>query len=111
MSTTSVPHDIDPAKAEAFAGRFLTALNNGALCLMVSIGHRTGLFDVMSQSPPASSEEIAAQAIPPAGGGCEELLRLGAAPRQDRAQTLIVLSRRRRSPDLLPDERPEPART
>jgi hypothetical protein len=52
----------DSAKAEAFAGRFLTALNNGALCLMVSIGHRTGLFDVMSQSPPTGSEEIAARA-------------------------------------------------
>ncbi|MGH8635956.1 MAG: class I SAM-dependent methyltransferase [Burkholderiales bacterium] len=52
----------DPAKAEAFSGRFLTALNNGTLCLMVSIGHRTGLFDVMSQSPPASSDDIAARA-------------------------------------------------
>lgn len=28
---------------------------------MVSIGHRTGLFDAMSQSPPARSEEIAAR--------------------------------------------------
>jgi len=62
MSTTSVHADFDPAKAEAFAGRFLTALNNGALCLMVSIGHRTGLFDVMSKSPPATSGEIAARA-------------------------------------------------
>lgn len=54
--------DFDSAKSEAFAGRFLAALNNGAVCLMVSIGHRTGLFDVMSQSPPATSEEIAARA-------------------------------------------------
>jgi ubiquinone/menaquinone biosynthesis C-methylase UbiE len=52
----------DQAKAEAFAGRVLTALNNGALCLMVSIGHRTGLFDTMSQLPPARSEEIATRA-------------------------------------------------
>jgi len=57
----SVHADFDPAKAEAFAGRFLTALNNGALCLMVSVGHRTGLFDVMSTLPPATSEEIAAR--------------------------------------------------
>jgi ubiquinone/menaquinone biosynthesis C-methylase UbiE len=62
MSTTSVDADFDPAKAEAFAGRFLTALNNGSLCLMASVGHRTGLFDVMSKSPPATSEEIAARA-------------------------------------------------
>lgn len=41
---------VDRTKAEAFAGRLLTALNDGALCLMVSVGHRTGLFDTMSQS-------------------------------------------------------------
>jgi SAM-dependent methyltransferase len=52
----------DQAKAEAFAGTLLTALNHGALCLMVSVGHRTGLFDVMSKLPPATSEELAAQA-------------------------------------------------
>ena len=51
----------EPAK-EAFAGRFLTAMNDAALCLMVSIGHRTGLFDVMSQLPASTSEEIAARA-------------------------------------------------
>jgi 2-polyprenyl-3-methyl-5-hydroxy-6-metoxy-1,4-benzoquinol methylase len=52
----------DEAKAEAFAGKLLSALNHGALCLMVSVGHRTGLFDAMSKLPPATSEEIAAQA-------------------------------------------------
>jgi hypothetical protein len=35
----------DQAQAEAFAGKLLTALNHGALCLMVSVGHRTRLFD------------------------------------------------------------------
>jgi ubiquinone/menaquinone biosynthesis C-methylase UbiE len=62
MSTTSEQTDFDPAKAEAFAGRFLSALNSGALCLMVSVGHRTGLFDVMSKLRLATSEEIAARA-------------------------------------------------
>ena len=62
MTVTSVHGDHDPAKAEAFAGRFLTTLNNGALCLMVAVGHRTGLFDVMSKSSPATSEEIAVRA-------------------------------------------------
>jgi ubiquinone/menaquinone biosynthesis C-methylase UbiE len=52
----------DKAKAEAFAGKVLTALNNGALCLMISIGHRTGLFDVMRQSPSARAEDIATRA-------------------------------------------------
>jgi hypothetical protein len=35
--------DFDAAKAEAFSGRLLTALDNGALCSMVSVGHRTYL--------------------------------------------------------------------
>ena len=59
--STPAHADFDAVMAEAFAGRLLTALNNGALCLMISIGHRTGLFDVMSQLPPATSEEIAAK--------------------------------------------------
>ena len=37
----------DAAKAEVFAGELLRMLNHGALCLMTSIGHRTGLFDCL----------------------------------------------------------------
>ncbi len=63
MTSTKNTHGhFDQASAEAFAGRLLTALNHGALCLMVSVGHRTGLFDVMSKLPPATSKEIATQA-------------------------------------------------
>ena len=62
MSTEVAQSVFDKAKAEAFAARFVTALNDGALCLMASIGHRTGLFDTMSGSPPATSEEISAKA-------------------------------------------------
>jgi ubiquinone/menaquinone biosynthesis C-methylase UbiE len=62
MSMNDAGSHFDQAKAEAFAGTLLTALNHGALCLMVSVGHRTGLFDVMSKLPPATSEELAAQA-------------------------------------------------
>src|SRR5215475_12317153 len=53
---------LDAAKAEAFAQRMLGVLNGAALALMTSIGHRTGLFDVMSRMRPATSEEMAAQA-------------------------------------------------
>jgi ubiquinone/menaquinone biosynthesis C-methylase UbiE len=60
MSQTTA--DFNSQKAEAFAGDFLTTLNHGALCLMTSIGHRTGLFDVLSRMPPATSQEIAARA-------------------------------------------------
>ena len=58
VRTTVFDHD----RAQAFAGRFLNALNEGALCLMVSIGHRTGLFDSLRGQPPASSAGIAAAA-------------------------------------------------
>jgi 2-polyprenyl-3-methyl-5-hydroxy-6-metoxy-1,4-benzoquinol methylase len=62
MSSNETHRQVDQAKADAFAGNLLTALNHGALCLMVSVGHRTGLFDVMSKLPPATSEEIATHA-------------------------------------------------
>lgn len=52
----------DPKRAEAFAGRLLSALNDGAFCLMASIGHRTGLFDVMRDQAPLTSPEIASRA-------------------------------------------------
>lgn len=59
MNTPEEGLPYEPAKAEAFAEKLLTALNHGALCLMVSIGHRTGLFDAMKNLPPSTSEEIA----------------------------------------------------
>jgi SAM-dependent methyltransferase len=37
-------------------------MNEAALALMVSVGHRTGLFDVMAAMPPSTSAEIAAGA-------------------------------------------------
>ncbi len=48
-------------KAGAFAEELLGTLNRGALCLMISVGHRTGLFDAMKDQPPATSPEIAAK--------------------------------------------------
>jgi SAM-dependent methyltransferase len=53
---------IDETRVEAFAEKMLGVLNAGALTLMTSIGHRTGLFDVMSTLPPADSVEIAHRA-------------------------------------------------
>lgn len=49
----------DPAKAEAFAGRMLDILNSGAIAVMTSIGHRTGLFDTLANLPPSTSQQIA----------------------------------------------------
>ena len=52
----------DGAKLERFEAKLLGALNGAAIALMTSIGHRTGLFDVMSRLRPASAAEIAAEA-------------------------------------------------
>ncbi len=49
----------NPQKAEAFAEKMVGVLNQGALALMASIGHRTKLFDTMSVLPPATSHQIA----------------------------------------------------
>jgi SAM-dependent methyltransferase len=53
---------LDQAKTAAFEGRLVEILNAGALSLMVSLGHRTGLFDAMARMPSASSVEIAREA-------------------------------------------------
>jgi SAM-dependent methyltransferase len=45
-----------------FADRMLRTMNEAALALMVSVGHRTGLFDVMAAMPAATSIEIASRA-------------------------------------------------
>ncbi|RJQ65784.1 MAG: class I SAM-dependent methyltransferase [Desulfobacteraceae bacterium] len=62
MHTPSETTQFDPAKAEAFADKLLLSLNYGALCLMISIGHRTGIFDVMRVLSPATAPEIAQKA-------------------------------------------------
>lgn len=49
----------DQAKASSFGERMMGMLNEAALSLMVSLGHRTGLLDNMAEMPPATSEEIA----------------------------------------------------
>jgi 2-polyprenyl-3-methyl-5-hydroxy-6-metoxy-1,4-benzoquinol methylase len=55
-------HEFDQVKAEDFAERMVSVLNEGAVALMTSIGHRTGLFDAMAGLPPSTSEEIASAA-------------------------------------------------
>jgi DNA-binding IclR family transcriptional regulator len=48
--------------AEEFAERMLRTMNEAALALMVSVGHRTGLFDAMAGMSAATSAEIASAA-------------------------------------------------
>lgn len=51
---------LDPAKAEAFGGQMAATLNSAMLTLLISVGHRLGIYDRMAGMPPATSGEIAA---------------------------------------------------
>jgi SAM-dependent methyltransferase len=53
---------LDEAQAREFAGRMVGVVNDAALALSLSIGHRTGLFDVMAGLVPSTSDEIASAA-------------------------------------------------
>lgn len=61
-TATPMTSDFDSARSEAFAERLLGDINAAALTTMVSLGHRTGLFDAMAELPPATSHAIARQA-------------------------------------------------
>ncbi len=50
---------LDQTKAEQFAEGLVGILNSGAIALMTSLGHRSGLFDTLAKLPPATSQQIA----------------------------------------------------
>ena len=50
---------MDEDKANAFMEKMVGVLNGGALAMMISIGHRTGLFDTMAKMPSSTSSQIA----------------------------------------------------
>ena len=50
---------IETQKTEAFGQTMVQTLNHGALSLMISIAHRTRLFELMSSLGPADTNRIA----------------------------------------------------
>ena len=56
---TNCAVQIDQTKSDGFAEKMIGILNQGALGLMISIGYRTRLFDVMETLEPSSSQHIA----------------------------------------------------
>jgi ubiquinone/menaquinone biosynthesis C-methylase UbiE len=44
---------------DEFSARYLEILNHGALCLMISIGHRTGLFEALRSAGPCTGAQLA----------------------------------------------------
>ncbi len=51
--------DLDHAKLEQFGGKALDILNKGSVAVMMSVGHRTGLFAAMADLTPATSNQVA----------------------------------------------------
>jgi SAM-dependent methyltransferase len=58
MNLADIPA-YDAERAVRFADAIGQTLNAGAVAVMMSIGHRTGLFDVMARLPPSGSDAIA----------------------------------------------------
>jgi len=51
--------ELDQTKVAAFTQTMTGILNGGTLALMTSIGHQTGLFEVLAKLPPSTSGQIA----------------------------------------------------
>jgi hypothetical protein len=52
---TMTDHQLDEARAEAFAGKMVDVLNGAGIALMASVGHQVGLFDAMAGLPSSTS--------------------------------------------------------
>ena len=62
MTDRLLGNTFNQSQADAFAEQLLDTLNKGALTLIISLGHRTGIFDTLANLPPATSQEIAEKA-------------------------------------------------
>ena len=58
IETTPAPTP-DAADPEEVAGRVVGILNDGAICLLASLGHELGLFETLTELPPATSTQVA----------------------------------------------------
>ena len=52
--------NVNTEQLDEFSARYLEVLNHGALCLMISIGHRTGLFLALRRTGPCTAVQLAA---------------------------------------------------
>ncbi|MFN0089879.1 MAG: class I SAM-dependent methyltransferase [Acidimicrobiales bacterium] len=62
MTDTAPKPSLDKARSQKFLSTMTGIMNGGALALMCSVGHKTGLFDVMAGLAPSTPAEIAAAA-------------------------------------------------
>ncbi|MEM9485802.1 MAG: class I SAM-dependent methyltransferase [Cyanobacteria bacterium P01_F01_bin.116] len=59
MATQSLAPLFDDSRVDTLSQQLTNVFNNSALSLMVSIGHRIRLFDVLSLLPPSNSAQVA----------------------------------------------------
>ena len=62
MCNVCMPISEEAHATDKFADQLLDMLNQGALSLMVSIGHRTGLFDCLAELASPTCEQLATHA-------------------------------------------------
>lgn len=62
IAVTKDHQEFDLDRAKAFTGTLAGHYNSAAITVMISIGHKTGLFDKLATLPSATSVEIAAAA-------------------------------------------------
>ena len=62
MCNVCMPISEEAKTTDEFSDQLLDMLNSGALSLMVSIGHRTGLFDSLAELASPTCEQLAAHA-------------------------------------------------
>ncbi|MGE0879369.1 MAG: class I SAM-dependent methyltransferase [Acidimicrobiia bacterium] len=55
----AAPRDLDMHRMQAFGAQLAGYMNGASVALMMSVGHRTGLFDAMAALAPSTSHEIA----------------------------------------------------
>jgi SAM-dependent methyltransferase len=56
MSIPTLELEIDPARAEVFAGRLLSTFTESVVTLLIDLGFRTGLLDALAAGPGTSAE-------------------------------------------------------
>ncbi len=61
-TATQTASQFDQERSDAFADRIVGTLNEAALSMMISIGHRTELFDAMGRLAASTSQQIADEA-------------------------------------------------
>jgi SAM-dependent methyltransferase len=62
MTAVDSSSDLDQLPTEAFGDRMIGILNEACTALMTSIGHQTGLFDVLATAGPTTSVTLAERA-------------------------------------------------